>query len=73
MKESIHPEYETIQVTCSCGNTFETGSTLCANLQVEVCSECHPFYTGQQKLVDTTGRVQKFNERYRNRTAATKG
>ncbi|KTD32117.1 50S ribosomal protein L31 [Legionella israelensis] len=64
MKASIHPEYKTINVTCSCGNTFETGSTLCHDLSIEVCSQCHPFYTGKQKLVDTGGRVQKFRDRY---------
>lgn len=65
MKASIHPEYKTITVTCSCGNTFETGSTICNNLQIEVCSQCHPFYTGKQKLIDTGGRVQKFRDRYK--------
>lgn len=65
MKKAIHPEYETITVTCSCGSVFETSSTLCEPLQVEVCSKCHPFYTGKQKIIDTGGRVQKFNERYK--------
>jgi len=64
MKASIHPKYTPIKVTCSCGNVFETGSTLCNDLSIEVCANCHPFYTGTQKLVDTTGRVQKFNARY---------
>lgn len=64
MKSSIHPEYTTIKVVCSCGNSFETGSTLCQDLNVEVCSACHPFYTGKQKLIDTGGRVQKFRDRY---------
>lgn len=64
MKDAIHPEYATIQVTCSCGNVFETRSTICAPLNIEVCSNCHPFYTGKQKIIDTGGRVQKFNERY---------
>ncbi|MDF1757977.1 MAG: 50S ribosomal protein L31 [Legionellaceae bacterium] len=64
MKSEIHPEYETIKVTCSCGNVLETRSTLCAPLTIEVCSSCHPFYTGKQKIIDTGGRVQKFNERY---------
>ncbi|MFA5960759.1 MAG: 50S ribosomal protein L31 [Tatlockia sp.] len=63
MKASIHPKYEPIKVTCSCGNTFETRSTS-NDLNIEVCSECHPFYTGKQKLVDTGGRVQKFRDRY---------
>lgn len=65
MKASIHPEYEISKVTCSCGHSFETGSTLCKDLMIEVCSECHPFYTGKQKLVDTGGRVQRFRDRYK--------
>ncbi len=64
MKADIHPEYTEIDVTCSCGNTFKTGSTLGKALSVEVCSECHPFYTGKQKIVDTAGRVEKFRQRY---------
>jgi large subunit ribosomal protein L31 len=64
MKAAIHPEYKTINVTCSCGNTFETGSTLGHDLQVEVCSACHPFYTGKQKMVDTGGRVDRFRKKY---------
>ncbi len=64
MRASIHPEYNSIIVTCSCGNKFETGSTLGHNLGIEVCSQCHPFYTGKQKLIDTGGRVQKFRDRY---------
>lgn len=70
MQAEIHPEYKTITVTCSCGNSFQTGSTLCEDMQIEVCAECHPFYTGKQKLVDTAGRVQKFRDRYKSRTAA---
>ena len=65
MRASIHPNYQTIKVTCSCGNVFETGSTLPNALTVEVCFQCHPFYTGKQKLVDTGGRVQKFRDRYK--------
>lgn len=64
MKADIHPQYETVTVTCSCGNTFETRSTLCEPLQVEVCSACHPFYTGKQKILDSGGRVNRFKERY---------
>lgn len=64
MKADIHPTYEKIQVTCSCGNTFETRSTLGEDLHIEVCSQCHPFYTGQQKIVDTAGRVDKFRKKY---------
>jgi large subunit ribosomal protein L31 len=68
MKAAIHPEYKTINVVCSCGHSFKTGSTLCHDLNIEVCSECHPFYTGKQKLVDTAGRVQKFRDRYKVRS-----
>ena len=64
MKNGIHPEYKQITVTCSCGNTFETRSTLGQDLQIEVCSNCHPFYTGKQKIVDTGGRVDKFRKKY---------
>jgi large subunit ribosomal protein L31 len=63
MKAEIHPAYRRCVVTCACGNTFETRSTLPA-IQVEVCSNCHPFYTGQQRLVDTAGRVERFNRKY---------
>ena len=69
MKAAIHPKYETVKVTCSCGEIFETRSTLCKDLNIEVCSNCHPFYTGKQKLVDTGGRVQKFRDRYSQRSA----
>ena len=62
MKKDIHPKYGPAKVTCSCGNTFETGSTV-SDIKVEICSECHPFFTGKQKLVDTAGRVEKFKQR----------
>jgi large subunit ribosomal protein L31 len=65
MKAETHPEYTEIKVTCSCGNTFNTRSTMGEDLQVEVCSACHPFYTGQQKIVDTAGRVDQFRKKYR--------
>ncbi|MGH8495666.1 MAG: 50S ribosomal protein L31 [Gammaproteobacteria bacterium] len=64
MKADIHPEYREITVTCSCGNSFVTRSTKGEDLQVEVCSSCHPFYTGKQKIVDTGGRVDKFRRKY---------
>jgi large subunit ribosomal protein L31 len=64
MKAGIHPDYKTMMVTCTCGNTFETRSTIGQDLQVEVCSNCHPFYTGKQKIVDTGGRVDKFRKKY---------
>ena len=69
MKPTIHPQYEAIKVTCSCGHIIETRSTLCHDLSIEVCAQCHPFYTGKQKLVDTGGRVQKFRDRYKTRGA----
>ena len=64
MKADIHPKYEEIQVTCSCGHSFKTRSTLCKDLQIEICAKCHPFYTGTQKMIDTAGRVDRFNKRY---------
>jgi large subunit ribosomal protein L31 len=64
MKANIHPKYDEIKVTCSCGNQFVTKSTMIKPLHVEVCSECHPFYTGKQKIVDTAGRVEKFRQKY---------
>jgi large subunit ribosomal protein L31 len=64
MKAGIHPDYKVIAVTCTCGNHFETRSTIGQDLQVEVCSNCHPFYTGKQKIVDTGGRVDKFRKKY---------
>ncbi|MBE6994408.1 MAG: 50S ribosomal protein L31 [Ruminococcaceae bacterium] len=63
MKEGIHPKYQRTTVTCACGNTFETGSTK-QNIRVEICSNCHPFFTGKQKLVDTGGRVERFKKRF---------
>jgi large subunit ribosomal protein L31 len=68
MKADIHPEYVVASVRCSCGNTFVTRSTK-PELQVELCNECHPFYTGRQKLVDTGGRVERFERRYGRRGA----
>lgn len=64
MKESIHPKYyEDAKVTCACGNTFVSGATK-ESLRVEVCSQCHPFYTGSQRIVDTAGRLERFKRRY---------
>jgi len=66
MKADTHPHYHDVNVTCSCGNAFVTRSTISGDaLNVEVCSACHPFYTGQQKIMDTAGRVDKFNKRFR--------
>ncbi|MEN9980052.1 MAG: 50S ribosomal protein L31 [candidate division WOR-3 bacterium] len=64
MKEKIHPPYGECVVTCACGNTFKTRSTK-PKLHVEICSACHPFFTGKQKIVDTAGRVEKFRRRYK--------
>ena len=63
MKEGIHPDYVECTVTCSCGNTFKTHSTK-PEIRIEICNECHPFYTGQQKFVDTGGRVQRFADKF---------
>ena len=63
MKEKIHPEYHEITVACACGNSFQTRSTK-KDLRVEICSACHPFFTGKQKLVDSAGRVERFQKRY---------
>lgn len=63
MKEGIHPEYKTVTVTCSCGNTFQTRSTS-GDMKVEICSQCHPFFTGKQKMIDSAGRIDKFEMRY---------
>ena len=69
MKTDIHPEYADTKVTCTCGNSFETRSTVTSGeLRVDVCSKCHPFYTGTQKILDTGGRVARFEARYGKRT-----
>ena len=65
MKENLHPRYYRCEVTCSCGAIFETRSTK-ESLKIELCSECHPFFTGKQKIIDSAGRVEKFNKRYGN-------
>jgi large subunit ribosomal protein L31 len=64
MKADVHPKYTEITVTCTCGNTFKTRSTLGSNLDIEVCSSCHPFYTGKQKMLDSGGRVDRFRKKY---------
>lgn len=69
MKEGIHPAYHEIKVQCACGETFTTRSTRKDELHVEICSACHPFFTGKQKLVDTAGRVDRFNKRYGKKTS----
>jgi large subunit ribosomal protein L31 len=63
MKKGIHPEYKMTKITCACGNVIETRSTV-SDIKVEICSACHPFFTGKQKLVDTAGRIERFNRRY---------
>lgn len=63
MKKGIHPEYKMVTVTCSCGNSFQTRSAT-GDLKVELCSECHPFFTGKQKMIDSAGRIDKFRARY---------
>jgi large subunit ribosomal protein L31 len=71
MKADIHPDYKELTVTCSCGNSFKTKSVIAKpTLSVEVCSECHPFYTGTQKIVDTAGRIDKFRQKYGTKAAA---
>jgi large subunit ribosomal protein L31 len=71
MKEGIHPKYEQSTITCACGNVIETRSTV-KNIQVEICSACHPFFTGKQKLVDTAGRIERFNRKYGIKSTETK-
>jgi len=72
VKTDIHPTYDVTNVTCSCGNTFATRSTKPGDMHIELCNECHPFYTGKQKLVDTGGRVERFQKRY-GKSTFTKG
>ena len=71
MREGIHPKYEEVNVTCACGNNFTTRSTA-SKIAVEICSSCHPFFTGKQKIVDTEGRVEKFMQKYGMKSAAAK-
>jgi large subunit ribosomal protein L31 len=71
MKADIHPNYKTTQVRCACGNTFQTRSTT-DEISVEVCSQCHPYFTGKQKLMDTAGRIERFRQRYAGGEAAAK-
>jgi len=74
VKEGIHPEYHAVTVHCACGSTFETRSTFKGNLiRVEICSQCHPFFTGKQKLIDTAGRVERFQKKYAAAQAKPKG
>ena len=70
MQEKIQPKYGPIKATCSCGNVVETRSTLSKDISIEVCSECHPFYTGKQKVLDSGGRIDKFKKRFAGRRSA---
>ena len=67
MKKDIHPAYADIKATCSCGNVVATRSTVCEDIHLDICAACHPFYTGQQKVIDTAGRIDKFNKRFSGR------
>jgi len=69
MKADIQPKYGEMTATCSCGNVIKTRSTLAQEIHLDVCSNCHPFYTGKQKMVDSGGRIEKFNRRFGNRTS----
>ncbi|MDZ7796051.1 MAG: 50S ribosomal protein L31 [Fidelibacterota bacterium] len=64
MKKGIHPKYKEVTVTCACGNVIKTRSTSGKDMKVDICSACHPFFTGKQKYLDTTGRIEKFNRKY---------
>ncbi len=73
MKEKIHPKFSEVQISCACGNIIKTKSTVGKDLSIDICSSCHPFFTGKQKIIDSAGRVEKFNKRYAaaKKTAAT--
>ncbi len=71
MKADIHPEYAEVKAVCSCGNVIETRSTHTGEMQLDVCSACHPFYTGKQKMMDTGGRVERFRRRFGNRSRSS--
>ncbi|MFT5718437.1 MAG: large subunit ribosomal protein L31 [Oleiphilaceae bacterium] len=70
MKQDLHPNYQDIEAKCSCGNVFKTRSTLCKDITLDVCSSCHPFYTGKQKTVDVGGRIDKFKKRFGSRISS---
>jgi large subunit ribosomal protein L31 len=72
MQAEIHPKYTDVTANCSCGNSIKTRSTLAEDFHVDVCAECHPFYTGKQKMVDTGGRIDRFNKRFGGRIGAKK-
>lgn len=74
MKSGIHPQYQTVSVRCACGNQWETRSTTTGEIRLDICSECHPFFTGKQKLIDTAGRVERFRRKYeKNKPTAQSG
>jgi large subunit ribosomal protein L31 len=70
MKQDLHPNYQDIEAKCSCGNVFKTRSTLCKDITLDVCSSCHPFYTGKQKVMDVGGRIDKFKKRFGSRISS---
>lgn len=72
MREGIHPKYDAITATCSCGNVIKTNSTVGHDIQLDVCSQCHPFYTGKQKVMDTGGRIDRFQKRFGGRIGKKK-
>lgn len=72
MQKEIHPQYKQTKVNCSCGNQFVTGSTANGDLHLDICNKCHPFYTGQQKMIDTAGRVEKFRQKYAKKAVGEK-
>ncbi|MEW5735623.1 MAG: 50S ribosomal protein L31 [Thermodesulfobacteriota bacterium] len=72
MKKDIHPTYNTTTITCACGNVMEAGSTQ-SDIRVEICSKCHPFFTGKQKLIDTAGRIERFRKKYAKFNQAQEG
>jgi large subunit ribosomal protein L31 len=73
MKEGTHPDYHAVKVQCACGNAFDTRSTIKGQaIKVEICSNCHPFFTGKQKLIDTAGRVERFQKKYADKAASMK-
>ncbi len=66
MREGIHPKYEEVTISCACGESFKTRSTKNGNIRLEICSKCHPFFTGKQRMVDSAGRVERFQRKYKN-------
>lgn len=72
MKPDVHPEYKEVTIKCTCGNVLKTRSTLCKDMTIEICSHCHPFFTGKQKLLDSEGRVERFRKRYERKNVSLK-